>query len=130
MTTDGLAVVSWARSVLHECDKMRAGLEALSSERLTEVAIAASLTVAEFILPRWLGELHSTLPDVQPKLHVVNSDRVAELVREGRGDVGFIETAARPTDLAKRVVGSDRLIVVVRQTIRGRATATLSRLSR
>jgi DNA-binding transcriptional LysR family regulator len=92
---------------------MRAGLAALSSDRAAEVSVAASLTVAEFILPRWLGKLHAVMPEVQPRLHVVNSDRVAELVRDGEVDVGFIETAARPVDLAKRVVGSDRLIVVV-----------------
>lgn len=113
MTTDGLAVVSWARSVLNECDLMRAGLEALSSDRASAVVVAASLTIAEFILPRWLGELHTTSPHVRPKLHVVNSDRVAGLVREGSVDVGFIETASTPTDLQRRVVGSDRLIVVV-----------------
>lgn len=113
MTTDGLAVVSWARSVLHATDTMRAGLQALSADRAGEVAVAASLTVAEFILPRWLGELHATMPEVHPRLHVVNSDTVADLVREAKVDVGFIETAARPVDLARTVVGSDRLIVVV-----------------
>lgn len=113
MTTDGEAVVSWARAVLHECDMMRSALESLSTDRSTEVVVAASLTVAEFILPRWLGELHASLPRVRPRLQVVNSDRVADLVREGTAAIGFIETATRPTDLARRVVGSDRLIVVV-----------------
>ena len=114
LTTDGLAVASWSREVLHAADTMRAGLDALSVERSSEISVAASLTVAEFILPRWLDELHTRQPTLQPRLHVVNSDRVAELVREGAADVGFIETATRPVDLARRVIGSDRLIVVVR----------------
>src|SRR5262245_34635408 len=59
MTTDGRAVVSWARAVLHATDQMRAGLAALSSDWAAEVSVAASLTVAEFILPRWLGKLHA-----------------------------------------------------------------------
>lgn len=113
LTTDGYAVVSWARSVLHETDTMRAALAALTEERGSAVEIAASLTIAEFILPRWLGELRTRLDDVQPRLHVVNSDRVAELVRDQSVDIGFIETSVRPTDLAHRLVGSDRMIVIV-----------------
>lgn len=113
LTTDGLAVVAWARAVLHETDTMRSALAALGDERRDHARIAASLTIAEFLLPRWIGELRSRLPEVSPRLHVVNSADVAALVRDHEVDVGFIETASRPTDLAHRAVGSDRLIVVV-----------------
>jgi len=88
-------------------------MDALSEGRRGGVVIAASLTIAGFILPQWLGELQTRRPDVQPKLHVINSTRVAEMVRTGDADVGFIETALRPTDLECRVIGWDRLIVVV-----------------
>ncbi len=113
LTTDGHAVVAWARTVLHHLDTMRESLAAMSTERRGEVSIAASLTVAEFLLPRWIAELRSRRPDVQPRLQVVNSARVAELVRSGGVDVGFIETAVRPTDLQTRTIGHDRLVVVV-----------------
>lgn len=113
LTTDGLAIVSWARGVLHEVDLMRSALTAMSQERHAELDAAASLTIAEFILPRWLGELRHVSPDVRPRLHVVNSERVADLVRSRTVDVGFIESAAIPRDLAHRLVGSDQLAVVV-----------------
>ncbi len=113
LTTDGLAVVAWARTVLHETDTMRAALAALTNQRGSELEVAASLTIAEFILPRWLGELRGRLDGIRPRLRVVNSERVAELVRDQSVDIGFIETAQSPTDLAHRLVGSDRLTVVV-----------------
>lgn len=113
LTTDGLAIVSWARAVLHEADLMRAALTAMSQERHSELAVAASLTIAEFILPRWLGELRHVAAAVTPRLHVVNSERVADLVRSHTVDVGFIESAAVPRDLAHQLVGSDQLAVVV-----------------
>ena len=112
LTTDGLAVVAWARQVLAEVDTMRAGLESLTGSRRGEVRVAASLTIAEFILPRWLGELRAGM-EVHPQLHVVNSDRVAEMVRDGSADLGFIETVTRSPGLAHRQVGTDRLVVVV-----------------
>lgn len=113
MTSDGEAVLAWARTVLHAADTMRASLLAMSQEQAEGVAVAASLTVAEYLLPRWLGELHARWPDVRPRLQVVNSERVVEAVRSGVADIGFIETARMPVDLARKVVGRDRLVVVV-----------------
>lgn len=112
ITTDGRAVIAWARQVLREADTMRAGLASLTGSRRGEVRIAASLTIAEHILPRWLGALREQM-EVHPQLHVVNSDRVADMVRSQLADIGFIETAARAPGLDHRVVGTDRLVVVV-----------------
>ena len=113
LTTDGEAVVSWAREVLRAVDTMRASMTALSAQRRAGVAVAASLTIAEHLLPRWLGELHVRRPEVHPVLKVVNSETVAAAVRSGAADIGFIETADLPAGLAHRRFGSDRLLVVV-----------------
>ncbi|MDQ6526499.1 LysR family transcriptional regulator [Nocardioides sp. LHD-245] len=116
LTTDGRAIISWARGVLHAVDQMRTSLRALSADSADELKVAASLTIAEFILPRWLGELHVRTPDLKPRLQVVNSDTVVALVRSGAADVGFIEAAGRPLGVSRRVIGSDRLVVVVNPT--------------
>lgn len=112
-TDDGRAVLAWARTTLASVDVMRRGLTELMTARTTALTVAASLTVAEFVLPPWLAELHLAQPDIRPRLAVVNSDAVADLVRHGEADLGFIETAVLPTDLAHRRVGVDRLAVVV-----------------
>ncbi|KRE38227.1 hypothetical protein ASG73_04500 [Janibacter sp. Soil728] len=112
LTTDGRAVIAWARRVLNEVEAMRAGLSSLTGSKRGEVRVAASLTIAEHILPRWLGALRERM-EVHPQLHVVNSDRVADMVRSQLADIGFIETAARAPGLDHRVVGTDRLVVVV-----------------
>lgn len=113
LTTDGEAVAAWARDVLHTVDTMRASLAALSAERRTGLSVAASLTVAEHVLPRWLGELHAHQPGIAPMLNVVNSEQVLAQVRTGEVDLGFIESAGTPIDVAHKVVGRDRLAVVV-----------------
>jgi len=113
LTTDGKAVAAWARDVLHSVDTMRAGLAALSTERRTGLAIAASLTIAEHVLPRWLGELHARHPEIATRLRVVNSEQVLAEVKAGEVDLGFIESAGFPIDVAYNVVGRDRLAVVV-----------------
>lgn len=116
LTTDGQAVVTWARTTLQSVDTMRAAVAALSADRSAGISIAASLTVAEFMLPAWLGELHARRPDLQPTLRVVNSSAVADLVRTQAVDVGFIEIDDRPDGLVTRVIGRDRVVAVVAPT--------------
>lgn len=116
LTADGSAVVSWARHLLHEMGVMQAGLEALSLERRSGLSVAASLTVAEFLLPRWIGELRTQLPSLQPLLRVVNSAQVGDLVRAGDADLGFIETAVLPSGLSVVGLGADPLSIVTLPT--------------
>lgn len=112
LTVDGEAVAAWSRRLLHEADLMRSALEALTTERRSGLAVAASLTVAEFMLPRWMAELRVRMPQVRPQLRVVNSRQVVDLVRHGQVDLGFIETADVPDDLELVPLGRDRLAVV------------------
>lgn len=116
LTADGTTVAAWARDLLHQVDTVRGALTALGSQRNQEgqdLPIAASLTIAEFMLPRWIGELRATLPGIHPRVQVVNSDAVDSLVRSGDCALGFVETTVVATDVARRVVGSDRLAMVV-----------------
>lgn len=119
LTEDGLSVAAWSRDVLHRVDTMREGLDALSRTRVAHAAdlgVAASLTIAEFVLPRWIGQLRAQLPEVHVRLSVVNSTEVDEQVRSGRSRLGFIETHRVPTDLSRAVVGHDRLVLVAPPT--------------
>ncbi|MBM7508142.1 DNA-binding transcriptional LysR family regulator [Nocardioides salarius] len=113
LTRDGEAAVAWARELLHAADTMVAAMHTLASQRHAAVVVAASLTIAEQLLPRWLGELHVSHPDIQPELRVVNSEAVAAEVRAGNVDIGFIESSLFPVGLARAVVGHDQLEVVV-----------------
>ena len=75
LTDDGLTVAAWARDLLHQLEVVHDGLEALSrsrSEHVADLGVAASLTIAEFVLPRWIGELRAKMPEVHLRLDVVN----------------------------------------------------------
>lgn len=113
LTEDGQAVCSWAENVLHEVDTLQAGIAALSEQRKGGLEIAASLTIAEYFLPRWLGELQRQRPEVHSALRVMNSADVIARVREREVRLGFIESPDRPADMSTRRVGSDRLAIVV-----------------
>ncbi|HEX3589307.1 MAG TPA: LysR family transcriptional regulator [Pseudonocardiaceae bacterium] len=113
LTPAGVVVAGWARRVLDELDALVTGTEALRAERNAALRVAASMTVAEYLAPAWIGELRRRRPDLYVALQVTNSERVAELVRAGDVDVGFVESPGTPSGLSARRVATDQLVVVV-----------------
>ena len=84
----------------------------LQAEQASTVRLAASLTVAEHLLPQWLSRMRATHPDQAVELQVENSDRVVDLVRAGRVELGFVEAPEPPAGLASAQVATDRLVVI------------------
>ncbi len=112
LTPQGVMVSAWASQVLAAAEELMRGVEAVRRGREAHLHIAASMTVAEYLLPRWLGELQSREPRVQVGLDVQNSAEVARLVGGGI-ELGFVEGPSVPQGLTSRVVATDRLVVVV-----------------
>src|SRR3954470_8705063 len=122
LTTDGKLVVAWATTLLAAVEELQTSLTALRTNRAAALRIAASMTIAEALLPRWLSDLRRLEPDVHVGLTVTNSSSVARLVlgdssgdssRDSDVDLGFVEGPTLTEGLASRVVGADQLIVVV-----------------
>jgi DNA-binding transcriptional LysR family regulator len=78
--------------------------------------IGASSTIAEFMLPRVLGEFKSRYPDVHARLFVGNSGTVEGRVGEHSIDVGLIEAPSHLQSLATEPCCEDELQVVVSPT--------------
>lgn len=116
LTTAGQLVAGWAAPVLQKAADLDAGLTSLRHDRTSQLKIAASLTVAEYLLPAWLIALRTVSPDTATVLTAGNSVHVAEQVLADRADLGFIESTDVPTGLASRVVGRDELVLVVAPT--------------
>ncbi|MEJ3653019.1 LysR family transcriptional regulator [Actinomycetes bacterium KLBMP 9759] len=113
MTEAGEAVASLARTVLDDLDALVDGAAELRQRPSARLAVAASLTVAEHLLPAWLGELRATAPDLRVGLEVTNSTRVCALVRDAIVDLGFVESPGTIAGLRSRAVAGDRLVLVV-----------------
>jgi DNA-binding transcriptional LysR family regulator len=127
LTEQGRLVVGWAEDVLDAADRLEAGLRSIRSGVSHRLAIAASQTIAEHLVPHWLVELRSVeqadvaqelaaqaagYPPTVVELTVANSTGVLELVRDGKAGLGFIETPHLPPDLVTRHVRDDELLVV------------------
>jgi DNA-binding transcriptional LysR family regulator len=132
LTEQGQLVVGWAEDVLDAADRLEAGVRSIRSGVSHRLAIAASQTVAEHLVPHWLVELRSieqasaeqagnghaiagqapnNLPTVV-ELTVANSAGVIELVRDVKVRLGFIETPHLPADLVTAHLRDDEMLVV------------------
>ena len=113
LTADGKVVSDWARDVLAAADSLVGGVDALRRRRSAELRVAASMTVAECLMPAWLHDFNARRPQVRVGLQVANSAQVLRSVLEGDADLGFVERPGRLADLSSKVVAVDRLVVVV-----------------
>lgn len=114
LTAAGALIVEWARSVLAARDRLTSGADALREGDNAPLRLAASLTTAEFLLPRWLVALRREDPSVRIGLAMGNSAATLQAVRRDEADLGFVETVGPlPGELAWRTVANDRLVLVV-----------------
>ncbi|MFI7693648.1 LysR substrate-binding domain-containing protein [Nonomuraea sp. NPDC049655] len=113
LTAEGRMVAGWAAQVLAAAEELMRAVEAVRHSEAAHLRVAASMTVAEYLVPRWLGELQNREPEVQVGLDVVNSADVAARVLGEEVELGFVEGPTVPEGLDSRVVGTDRLVVVV-----------------
>jgi DNA-binding transcriptional LysR family regulator len=111
-TAAGAVLAGWADVVVAAAAELAAGVEALGAPADGRLTVAASLTVAECLLPGWLGALHQAEPTTRVELEVTNSATVMERVADGRADLGFIESPGRTAGLSSRHIGQDELVVV------------------
>jgi DNA-binding transcriptional LysR family regulator len=111
-------VAEWAEQLLGVAERLDAGIAMLRQESHRRLKVAASLTIAEQLLPRWLVSIRDDAkqrgtrpPDIV--LVTTNSDHVIHAVREGEADLGFIEGPDAPKGLRNRVIAHDELVVIV-----------------
>ncbi|MFJ3924271.1 LysR family transcriptional regulator [Streptomyces sp. NPDC090022] len=113
LTEQGALVTDWARRIVEAAEAFDAGAQALRGRRDSRLRVAASMTIAEYLLPGWLIALRTARPDTAVSLLAGNSALVAERVLAHEADLGFVEGVTVPDGLGSVVIAQDRLVVVV-----------------
>ncbi|MFI1396653.1 LysR family transcriptional regulator [Streptomyces sp. NPDC020681] len=116
LTDAGALVTDWARRVVEAAEAFDAGAQALRGRRDSRLRVAASMTIAEYLLPGWLIALRAERPGTAVSLLAGNSAMVARRLLAGEADLGFVEGLAVPEGLDGTVIARDRLVVVTAPT--------------
>lgn len=111
-TPAGAALLDWSERLLRDAEGARRAVAAAEGRVGGTLAIASSLTVAGYVLPRPLARLVELHPDLRPSVVVANTERVVRLLLSGAADLGFVEGDVSADGVELRSVGSDELVVI------------------
>lgn len=112
LTPAGGIALDYVQRILALYDELESRIKDLSGEEAGPLTIGASTTIAEFLLPRILGEFKVRRSGVVPQLIVANSETVQVRVAERSLDLGFIEGHSRLPTLITDVCCEDELQAV------------------
>jgi DNA-binding transcriptional LysR family regulator len=113
LTAQGALVADWARTALDAAAALEAGITSLHLTAEARLPVAASMTIAEYLLPHWLVRLRAAVAGTAVALTTGNSDEVAAAVLSGAAVIGFVEGPSVPAGLTGHPVGQDQLTVIV-----------------
>jgi len=112
LTSAGQVALEYAERILGMSSELDTRLKEMSGHVAGPLLVGASMTIAEYLLPRILGEFKSQNPGVVPRLFVANSEAVQARIAERSLDVGFIEGDSHLPSLATDTCAEDELQVV------------------
>ncbi len=112
LTPAGAVALEYAERILALDAELEKRLKDLSGKEHGPLLIGASTTIAEYLLPRILGEFKAAHGAVIPRLFVGTSDAVQNRVAERALDLGFIEGDTPLATLSSDVCAQDELQVV------------------
>lgn len=112
LTPAGELVLSYAQRIIDLSDELETRLGEMTGEMRGPLLIGASTTIAEFMLPRVLGEFNALYPQVRARLTVANSESIEARVAEHTLDLGLIEAPARLSGLRSVICCGDDLVVI------------------
>lgn len=118
LTASGVVVTEWAARLIDLTDEIETAVEGLRGEASRDLAVWASMTVADSLVPRWLVRLRQrqvqagTSP-TSVSLTAGNSQQVEEAVASGVAHLGFVEGVDPPRHVRSTAIAEDELVLVV-----------------
>jgi len=112
LTPAGEVVLDYAERILSLSAELDTRISELTGEVQGLLLIGASMTIAEFMLPRVLGEFKVAYPRVKARLTVANSETIEHGVAAHSLDIGLIEAPSHLLSLSTEECCEDELQVV------------------
>lgn len=112
LTEAGRLFLIEAKTVLARAEAAELILADLAGLKRGSLALAASQTVGNYWLPRFIHAFRSEFPDLTVDLTMGNTETVAALMREGAANLGFVEGEINEPSLSVMPVGEDEMILI------------------
>jgi DNA-binding transcriptional LysR family regulator len=112
LTSIGMILLQYAKQVSSLSLQVERDIVSLTGDNAGQLALGASTTIAQYVLPRLLGEFCKENPRVHPTLISGNTEHVVEAVEKQKIDLGFIEGPARSREVKSEPFLEDELVLI------------------
>ena len=108
----GQIVYHHAKEIIALYTKMQSLVDDLTNKASGPIAIGASYTFGEYILPHIIAKMQGQYPLISPSIKIQNTKEIIELVKKHQLDIGIIEGLYKEDTLKSEVVSKDRMVIV------------------
>ena len=112
LTKTGEIAYRHAEQIFGLYRELEAEMGRISGDVTGPVTVAASNTIAVYMLPRMLREFHARYPQLVLRLKVSNTEGVAEMVESGGADLGVVEGPVGSRGLRVEMCKMDELVAI------------------
>jgi DNA-binding transcriptional LysR family regulator len=112
LTPAGEVALEYAERILNLSSEMETRLGELTGQISGTLLVGASTTIAEYMLPRLLGDFKAQYPNVHARLMVANSESIEAKIADHTLDVGLIEAPSHNPQLMSHVCCEDELVAI------------------
>jgi DNA-binding transcriptional LysR family regulator len=113
LTPAGAVLLDYSRRTHKLLAQAEHQIAALDGDHAGRLTLGASTTIAQYVLPRLLGEFCSDHPRVYPTLMSGNTEHIVNAVKEKKIELGFIEGPPRTRDVRTEPFLRDELVLIV-----------------
>jgi DNA-binding transcriptional LysR family regulator len=112
LTAAGTVLLKCTRRVQQIMARAEHEIAALTGDRAGRLTLGASTTIAQYVLPRLLGEFCAENPRVYPNLLSGNTEHIVNAIREKKITLGFIEGPPRTRDVRTEPILRDEILLI------------------
>jgi DNA-binding transcriptional LysR family regulator len=112
LTAAGRVLKRYAEQVSSLLGQAEHDIAALSGDHAGHLALGASTTIAQYVLPRLLGSFTKEYPRVQTTLISGNTEHIVTAVEDQKIALGFIEGPARSRGVKTEPFLKDELVLI------------------
>jgi DNA-binding transcriptional LysR family regulator len=113
LTLAGTILLRYAKQVNSLFVQVEREIVALTGDHAGQLALGASTTIAQYVLPRLLGEFCKEHPRVHPTLISGNTEHIVDAVEKQKIELGLIEGPARSRTIKTEPFLEDDLLLIV-----------------
>ncbi len=114
LTKEGKVCLDYARKITVLYEKLENEFVDLDTTLPSKIILAASTTIAQYILPDLLSRFKSVYPETTITLFNQNSEKIEELVLEKKSDLGLVEGTTNNPYLHYEPFVNDEIVLICR----------------